>query len=76
MIEDRPTGVISAVEPDPRRAGAVRVLVAGAPYCTIAAGVARAEGLVPGRPIDEALHEPGIVWGALKARAHLRRHRP
>lgn len=57
MIEDRPTGVISAVEPDPRRAGAVRVLVAGAPYCTIAAGVARAEGLVPGRPIDEALHE-------------------
>lgn len=33
-------------------------------------------GLSPMRfaDIDESLHEPGIVWGALKARAHLRRH--
>lgn len=26
--------------------------------------------------IDPSLHELGIVWGAVKARAHLRRHRP
>ena len=33
-------------------------------------------GLSPMRfaDLDESLHEPGIVWGALKARAHLRRH--
>jgi hypothetical protein len=24
--------------------------------------------------LDESLHEPGIVWGALKARAHRARH--
>ena len=34
-------------------------------------------GLVPmtWRDVDESLHEPGLVWGALKARAHLQRHR-
>jgi hypothetical protein len=34
-------------------------------------------GLVPmtWRDVDESLHEPGLVWGALKARAHLARHR-
>lgn len=34
-------------------------------------------GLTPmtWRDIDESLHEPGIVWGALKARAHQDRHR-
>jgi hypothetical protein len=34
-------------------------------------------GLVPmtWRDVDESLHEPGIVWGALKARAHQARHR-
>ena len=34
-------------------------------------------GLVPmtWRDVDESLHEPGILWGALKARAHLERHR-
>lgn len=34
-------------------------------------------GLVPmtWRDVDESLQEPGIVWGALKARAHLARHR-
>ncbi len=25
--------------------------------------------------IDESLHEPGIVWGAMKAKQHLDRHR-
>jgi hypothetical protein len=34
-------------------------------------------GLVPmtWRDVDELLHEPGIIWGALKARAHQERHR-
>ena len=34
-------------------------------------------GLVPmsWRDVDESLHEPGIIWGALKARAHAERHR-
>lgn len=33
-------------------------------------------GLVPmtWRDVDESLHEPGILWGALKARAHRDRH--
>ena len=26
--------------------------------------------------VDPSLHELGILWGAVKARAHLRRHRP
>lgn len=33
-------------------------------------------GLVPmtWRDVDESLHEAGILWGALKARAHRERH--
>jgi hypothetical protein len=33
-------------------------------------------GLVPmtWRDVDESLHEPGIVWGAVKARTHRLRH--
>jgi len=27
------------------------------------------------RDVDESLHEPGLVWGALKARASIARHR-
>jgi hypothetical protein len=26
--------------------------------------------------LDPSLHEPGILWGAIKARTHLLRHRP
>lgn len=35
-------------------------------------------GLTPGTfaDLDPSLHELGIVWGAVKARAHLARHRP
>lgn len=35
-------------------------------------------GLTPGTfaDLDPSLQEPGIVWGAVKARAHLARHRP
>jgi hypothetical protein len=25
--------------------------------------------------LDESLREPGLIWGAAKARAHLARHR-
>ena len=34
-------------------------------------------GLVPmtWRDVDESLHEPGLLWGALKARVHKDRHR-
>jgi hypothetical protein len=34
-------------------------------------------GLTPmtWRDVDESLHEPGIIWGALKARASMARHR-
>ncbi|HYD11185.1 MAG TPA: hypothetical protein VEA78_13875 [Acidimicrobiales bacterium] len=34
-------------------------------------------GLAPmtWRDVDESLHEPGLVWGALKARASITRHR-
>jgi len=34
-------------------------------------------GLTPmtWRDIDESLHEPGLLWGALKARASMARHR-
>jgi regulatory protein len=45
------------VEPDPRRPGAVRVAVAGSLHYTVPQDTARAEGLAPGLPIDEALHE-------------------
>ena len=35
-------------------------------------------GLTPmtWRDVDESLHEPGLLWGALKARASMTRHRP
>jgi regulatory protein len=49
--------VISALDPDPRRPGAVRVAVAGAVYCTVPEAVARAEGLKLGQAVDDALHE-------------------
>jgi hypothetical protein len=34
-------------------------------------------GLVPmtWRDLDESLHEPGIIWGAMKAHVHKQRHR-
>lgn len=37
-----------------------------------------AYGLTPmtWRDVDESLHEPGLLWGALKARASMARHRP
>jgi hypothetical protein len=63
-----PTAVLrdAGVEP-PRRSGFDAEHFPEDPY-----------GLVPmtWRDVDESLHEPGILWGALKAHAHTQRHRP
>ncbi len=44
---------ITALEPDPRRPGALRLLVDGKLFCTVHEG-AKAAGLAPGRTWDEA----------------------
>jgi regulatory protein len=46
-------GVITAIEPDPRRGGAVRLLVAGQLYCTVDESVVA--GIGPGEPLTSAL---------------------
>jgi SOS response regulatory protein OraA/RecX len=51
------TSRISALVPDPRRAGAVRVEVDGAVLCVVARADAAAMALVPGAIVDEVLHE-------------------
>jgi len=45
---------ITALEPDPRRPGAVRLVVDGQPFCTLHEGAA-ALGLVPGAEWDPSL---------------------
>jgi regulatory protein len=45
---------ITALEPDPRRPGAVRVLVDGRPWCTLAAEDAGRAGLAVGAELDPA----------------------
>lgn len=80
MAADRPQ-VITAVEPDPRRPGAVRVFVAGQLYCTAdetaVAGVAPGQPLAP--PLTEALGRAAdeeaayrTVLRALHRRSHAR----
>lgn len=49
--------VITALGPDPRRPGAVRVEVDRAPFASVSREVAAAEGLAPGRELDEGLRE-------------------
>jgi regulatory protein len=46
---------ITALEPDPRRPGSVRVLVDGRTFATV--DVSAASGLEPGRPVDGPLAE-------------------
>lgn len=53
----RPSGAVTALVPDARRPACVRIHVGGRPYYTIPRTVAAAEGLEPGRGIEEALHE-------------------
>jgi regulatory protein len=47
--------VITAVGPDPRRAGAVRIEVDRGPFAAVSQEVAQIEGLAPGRVLDETL---------------------
>ncbi len=54
-METRTNGRITAVVPDPRRTGVVRVAVDGSPCWSLAVEVARQEGLRPGLPVDPAL---------------------
>jgi regulatory protein len=49
--------VITAIGPDPRRSGAVRIEVDRAPFASISQSVVAAERLAPGRELDEALRE-------------------
>jgi regulatory protein len=54
---ERPIGPVTALEPDPRRAGAVRVYLGGRLYCTVGEEAARVEGLRVGLVLDEARRE-------------------
>lgn len=53
----RPGPTITALAPDARLPGAVRIEVDGEPFATVAAAVVAAEGLAPGRPLDQAVRE-------------------
>jgi regulatory protein len=72
---------ITAIEPDPRRPGAVRLFVAGALFCTV--DESAAAGVRPGEPLDSALADAlgkaadteaayRTVLRALHRRAHAR----
>ncbi|HTO73334.1 MAG TPA: regulatory protein RecX [Gemmatimonadales bacterium] len=47
--------VITAIRPDPRRPGRVRLEVNGQPFCTLEAAQAEAHGMRPGREVDGGL---------------------
>jgi regulatory protein len=49
--------VITAIGPDPRRAGAVRIEVDRAPFASVSPDVIAEAGLTPGRELDDALRE-------------------
>jgi len=51
------SAVVTALTPDPRLAGAVRVELDGLPFATVAAATVAAEGLAPGRLVDQAVRE-------------------
>ncbi len=55
--------VITAITPDPRRAGAVRVEVDRAPFASISQEAVAAHALAAGRPVDENLRD----WIGLEA---------
>ncbi|HUF36089.1 MAG TPA: RecX family transcriptional regulator [Gemmatimonadales bacterium] len=57
MTPAGPGAVITGLSPDPRLAGAVRIEVDGEPFATVAAEAVSAEGLRPGRVLDEAARE-------------------
>jgi regulatory protein len=49
--------VLTALEPDPRRPGTLRVEVDGARFGAVPLELAREAGLAVGRPVDTVLHE-------------------
>ena len=49
--------LLTALEPDPRRPGTLRVEVDGVRFGAVPEELARAAGLAVGRPLDGALHE-------------------
>jgi regulatory protein len=49
--------VVTALTPDPKLSGAVRVELDGLPFATVAAATVAAEGLAAGRVLDEAMRE-------------------
>jgi regulatory protein len=49
--------VLTALEPDPRRPGTLRVEVDGARFGAVPEELARAAGLAAGRPLDAELHQ-------------------
>jgi regulatory protein len=49
--------VLTALEPDPRRPGTLRVEVDGVRFGAVPAELARAAGLAVGRMVDHALHD-------------------
>jgi regulatory protein len=49
--------VITAIGPDPRRAGAIRIEVDRAPFASVSQDLVAEERLAPGRELDDALRE-------------------
>ncbi len=49
--------VITAIGPDPRRAGAVRIEVDRAPFASVSQDLVASERLAPGRELDDTLRE-------------------
>jgi len=62
--------VLTALEPDPRRPGTLRVELDGVRFGAVAAELARAAGLAVGRVVDQSLHEQ--LTGAADAEAAFR----
>ena len=57
MVEPSPAPTVTALTPDARQPGAVRVELDGQPFATVAAQVVAAAGLVVGRPLAEGARE-------------------
>lgn len=52
-----PRASVTALDPDPRREGSVRVTLGGRPFLTVGEEVIAETGLTLGRVVDEACHE-------------------
>jgi regulatory protein len=75
-----PSSPITGLEPDPRRAGAVRILIEGRAVLTVPVEVARAEGLrpgqVPGAEIMARLERAADHEAAFRTAVRLLERRP